>query len=67
MRDEDRKLVSDLLDMGGGRLRDADGLLPESLLRSLRRLIDEAGSGIPEFTGFDNFIPDAPPPPNADH
>ncbi|WP_250031067.1 hypothetical protein [Paractinoplanes maris] len=53
---EEERLVSDLLDVERGSLRVSAGLPSPLVLRSLRRLIDEVGSGLPEYTGFQNAV-----------
>jgi hypothetical protein len=53
---EQEQLVSDLLDVERDGLRVIDGLPSPLVLKSLRRLIDEVGSGLPEYTGFQNAV-----------
>ena len=53
---EEERLVSDLLDVERDDLRVIAGLPSPVVLGSLRRLIDEVGSGLPEYTGFQNTV-----------
>jgi len=53
---EEERLVSDLLDVERDSLRVTAGLPSPLVLKSLRRLIDEVGTGLGEYTGFDNAV-----------
>ena len=53
---EEEQLVSDLLDVERDSLRNAAGLPASLVLESLQRLIDEVGSGLPEYHGFQNAV-----------
>jgi hypothetical protein len=53
---EEEQLVSDLLDVERDSLRGTAGLPTPLVLNSLRRLIEEVGSGLPEYTGFMNMV-----------